>query len=181
MSTRSFPRPLIIPVFALCLLVPSLARGQAVIKVNENVSVRFGTLVHAWADAAEDSTGHTANNLFLLLLISGGRMSQPPKPPKIFDHFSERYPKIRQAWDLLGEAGLEGPLDERTCRLIKLGIAIGAMREGAVHSAVRKALAVGVSRQEVEQVVALASSVIGLPSAVAVYTWIRSSDAVGRA
>lgn len=108
-------------------------------------------------------------------------MGQLPKPPKIFEQFSQRFPKIRQAWDLLAEAGLEGPLDEKACRLVKLAVAIGAMREGAVHSAVRKSLASGASRQEVEQVVALASSVIGLPSAVAVYTWLRdSSSATGR-
>lgn len=32
----------------------------------------------------------------------------------------------------MGDASFEGPLDEKTQRLIKLGIAIGAMRGGAV-------------------------------------------------
>lgn len=95
-----------------------------------------------------------------------------PKPPATFERFSARYPKIRDAWDMIGEAGKDGPLDEKTCRLIKLATAIGAMREGAVHSSVRKALASGITKEELEQVVALAASTIGLPSAVAVWTWL---------
>jgi alkylhydroperoxidase/carboxymuconolactone decarboxylase family protein YurZ len=100
-------------------------------------------------------------------------MTQLPKPPDIFVEFQRKFPKLAQGWDLLGEAGRTGPLDERTQRLIKLGISIGAMREGAVHSAVRKAMAAGVSPEDVGQVLALAASTIGLPSTVAVYSWVR--------
>ena len=100
-------------------------------------------------------------------------MPKQPKPPKAHDRFSKRYPKIRAAWDLLAEAGFDGPLDEKTARLVKLGVAIGARGEGAVHSAVRKAVAAGATRDEIEQVVALAASTIGLPSAVMVYSWTR--------
>ena len=100
-----------------------------------------------------------------------------PKPPRTFDEFSETFPTLRKAWDILGEAAKEGPLDDRTARLVKLGVAIGAMREGAVHSSARKALALGVKTEELNQVVALASSIIGMPSAVAVWTWLRDSSA----
>jgi 4-carboxymuconolactone decarboxylase len=96
-----------------------------------------------------------------------------PKPPRAFDEFSETFPKLRQAWDLLGEAAGTGPLDERTARLVKLGVAIGAMREGAVHSSMRKARALGVTDEELDQAVAIAASIIGMPSAVAVWTWLR--------
>jgi alkylhydroperoxidase/carboxymuconolactone decarboxylase family protein YurZ len=99
------------------------------------------------------------------------------KPPKTYDAFSETFPALRQAWDLLGEAAKEGPLDGRTARLVKLGVAIGAMREGAVHSSVRKAVALGASREELNQVVAIAASIIGMPSAVAVWTWLQDSSA----
>ncbi|MGB6337719.1 MAG: hypothetical protein WBG96_19095, partial [Thermoanaerobaculia bacterium] len=57
-------------------------------------------------------------------------------------------------------------------RLIKLGIAVGALRQGAVHASVRKGLALGISPQEVEQVVALAAGTIGMPATVAAYSWI---------
>ena len=104
-----------------------------------------------------------------------------PKPPKTYDEFTEAFPKLREAWDLLGEAGKDGPLDDRTARLIKLGIAIGAMREGAVHSSARKARALGATNEEIEQIVALSASVIGLPSAVAVWTWVRDREGKGGA
>jgi 4-carboxymuconolactone decarboxylase len=100
-----------------------------------------------------------------------------PKPPRTFDEFSETFPTLRKAWDILGDAAKAGPLDDRTARLVKLGVAIGAMREGAVHSSSRKAIALGVTTEELNQVVALSSSIIGMPSAVAVWTWLRDSTA----
>jgi alkylhydroperoxidase/carboxymuconolactone decarboxylase family protein YurZ len=95
-----------------------------------------------------------------------------PKPPDEYRRFVERYPKLDKAWDLIAEAGKEGPLDEKTARLVKLAIAIGAGREGAVHSGVRKALALGVNRAALEQVVALAAGTLGMPSCVAVHCWV---------
>jgi alkylhydroperoxidase/carboxymuconolactone decarboxylase family protein YurZ len=95
-----------------------------------------------------------------------------PKPPQAYEAFVKRYPKLGQAWDAIHEAGDEGPLDPRTARLVKLGIAIGALREGAIHSSVRKARAMGITTTEIEQVVALAAGTLGLPATVAVYTWI---------
>ncbi len=100
-------------------------------------------------------------------------MDPLPKPPDTFVEFTRRYPKLGEAWRLAGEAGEGGPLDERTGRLVKLAVSVGSLREGAVHSAVRKAIASGVSREEIEQVIALAASTIGFPSAVAVFSWVR--------
>ncbi len=100
-------------------------------------------------------------------------MSLQPKPPKMYETFVGRYPRLAQAWSLMAEEAQDGPLDEKTARLIKLAIAAGAMREGAVHASVRKARALGISAEEMEQVVALAASILGLPSTVAVFSWIR--------
>ena len=94
------------------------------------------------------------------------------KPPKSYKTFIDTFPKLGEAWQAIREAEDVGPADGKAKRLIKLGVAVGAMREGAVHSAARKALAAGATREELEQVVALAASTIGLPSAVAVHTWI---------
>lgn len=93
--------------------------------------------------------------------------------PKAHQEFVARFPLVGQAWELLQQAGRDGPLDSRTQRLLKLAISVGAMREGAVHSAVRKARQAGCTLEELEQVVALAASTIGLPSAVAIHTWIK--------
>ena len=100
-------------------------------------------------------------------------MKRVPKPPKTYEAFVQRYPKLAEAWEQIAEAGRDGPLDAKTARLIKLAIAIGAMREGAVHSGVRKALASGIRVEEIEQVVALAASTLGMPSTVAVFSWVR--------
>jgi alkylhydroperoxidase/carboxymuconolactone decarboxylase family protein YurZ len=107
-------------------------------------------------------------------------MATLPKPPKTYTHFIKRFPHLGKAWDSINDAGQNGPLDEREQRLIKLAVAIGAMREGAVHSSVRKGLAMGIGEEEIDQVVALAAGVLGLPSTVAVWTWVRDvADAGG--
>ncbi len=100
-------------------------------------------------------------------------MEQAPKPPETYEAFLRRFPELGQAWGLLAEAGRRGPLDEKTVRLIKLGVAIGALREGAVHAGVRKALAQGIPREAIEQVIALAASTLGLPATVAVFSWVE--------
>jgi alkylhydroperoxidase/carboxymuconolactone decarboxylase family protein YurZ len=94
-------------------------------------------------------------------------------PPKTYEAFVKRYPRLREAWDCIHDAGREGPLDERTIRLVKLGIAIGALREGAVHAGVRKAVAAGIPPEALEQVVALAAAALGLPATVAAWSWVR--------
>ena len=100
-------------------------------------------------------------------------MSSLPPPPKTYLHFTKQFPLLEEAWESMGKAGQEGPLDERTARLVKLGVAVGAMREGAVHASVRKAKALGISEEEINQVIALAASLLGMPSTVAAFTWTR--------
>ena len=103
-------------------------------------------------------------------------MPKTPKAPRTYDEFSETFPALRKAWDLLGDAGSDGPMDEKTARLVKLGISIGALRESGVHSSARKARGAGATDEEMRQVVALAASVIGMSATVAVWTWIRDVD-----
>ncbi len=105
-------------------------------------------------------------------------MARLKSPPKSFDEFVRRFPKLGQAWELLGAGAAEaGPLDEKTQRLVKLALSIAAKQEGAVHSGVRKALAAGATMKELEQVVALAASLIGLPATVAAFQWVREEAA----
>ena len=95
------------------------------------------------------------------------------KPPETYSTFVARYPELGTAWDHIRAAEGAGPLDVPTQRLLKLAVAIGAMREGAVHSAVRKARSAGVTDEAIRQVVALGASVLGMPSTVAVHTWVN--------
>lgn len=94
--------------------------------------------------------------------------------PDIYVGFRDRFPAVARALDQLGQATEgAGPLDVRTQRLVKLGIAAGALAEGAVRSNVRKALADGASIEDVRHVVALAITTVGFPAAVAVLSWVE--------
>ena len=100
-------------------------------------------------------------------------MASLPESPQAHKDFVRRYPKLAHAWELIASAAQEGTLDEKTVRLLKLATAMGTLREGAVHSSVRKALAQGITRAEIEQVVAVAAGSLGMTSVVAVYTWVQ--------
>lgn len=95
------------------------------------------------------------------------------EPPKKYRDFVARFPKLAEAWDSIHEAGATGPLDAKTQRLVKLAVAIGALREGAVHASARKAMDMGIPVEELEQVVALAAGTLGMPATVAAFTWVR--------
>ena len=94
--------------------------------------------------------------------------------PKWFRDFRTHYPEISAASDALGEAVVAaGPLDEKTRELVKLGIALGAGLEGAVHSHVRRASTAGASRDEIRHTALLAVSTVGFPAAMAGFTWVE--------
>ena len=95
--------------------------------------------------------------------------------PDIYRSFREDYPEVAAAQDGLATSITRGgPLDERCQRLAKLGIAVGSLAEGAVRSNARKALDLGISEQEIEQVALLAISTRGFPAAVAALGWVRA-------
>jgi 4-carboxymuconolactone decarboxylase len=99
-------------------------------------------------------------------------MPATPKPPRGYVEFVQRYPVLGKAWELVNKAGEDGPLDAKSIRLIKIGIAMGALREGAIRSGVRKGLAMGISREEIGQIIALAAGTLGFPSTVAIHSWV---------
>lgn len=98
----------------------------------------------------------------------------PGKVPEQVAEVRDRYPEVWEAFTRLADACHEngGPLDERSRRLAKLAIAVGHRHEGAVHSAVRQALAAGLTPQELQHVAILAITTIGWPAARAAMTWI---------
>ena len=97
-----------------------------------------------------------------------------PKLPKPFLAFTRQHPAVAKAYEALGQAGAEaGPLDAKTRELVKLGMAIGARLEGAVHAHTRRALDVGVTLAEIRHVVAQAPPTVGFPTTVAAYTWVE--------
>jgi 4-carboxymuconolactone decarboxylase len=107
-------------------------------------------------------------------------MTKSPLPPR-YQRFRDEQPRIVEAYEALGEATLAtGPLDRRTAELVKLGIAVGARLEGAVHAHARRALDAGASADEVRHAVRLALTTVGFPAMMAALTWVEdvlSADA----
>jgi 4-carboxymuconolactone decarboxylase len=101
-------------------------------------------------------------------------MAQTARPPDRFLHFIDHHPDVAEAYGNLGEAATNaGPLDDRTARLVRLGIAIGMQHEGAVHAHTRKALAAGWSEDEVRHAALMAVTTLGWPSMMAAYSWVE--------
>jgi len=68
-----------------------------------------------------------------------------------------------------------GPLDDKSRKLIKVALAIGAGLEGATHSAVRHAMDEGVTpeEEELDHVAVLAITTLGFPSAMRALSWLH--------
>lgn len=95
-------------------------------------------------------------------------------PPSRAGDIARMAPDVWKAYDSLGKAVAEaGPLDDRSRRLIKLALAIGARSEGATHSHTRQALEAGFPPEELRQVALLAITTLGFPAAVAGLSWIE--------
>lgn len=101
------------------------------------------------------------------------------KIPDWYQEVKKRHPKLFEAYEGLGEAGHRaGPLDERTRELVKLGIAVGARLEGALHSHARRALEAGASLDQCRHVVLLSTTTIGFPAMMAALSWLE--DVAGK-
>lgn len=100
--------------------------------------------------------------------------------PKVYTDFTERYPEISNAQAALaGAVEAASPFDERTIRLLKLALAIGAQADGAVRSNARKATDQGVTEDELRAVALLAITTCGFPAAIAGIGWIDDVIAAG--
>ena len=83
-------------------------------------------------------------------------------------------PELWRAFQALGAAtGAAGPLSEREQRLVNLALAIGGDSEGATHSHTRRAVAEGLSAEELDHVAFLAITTLGWPQAIRGLTWMR--------
>jgi 4-carboxymuconolactone decarboxylase len=97
----------------------------------------------------------------------------PNKLPKRYLRFKKDFPEVFKAYDALGAATSEaGPLDGKTRALVKLAIAVGSEKEGAVHSHTRRAIEAGCSSEEIRHVVLLATTTLGFPSMMKALSWV---------
>ena len=94
--------------------------------------------------------------------------------PGTYMEFIRRYPEIGKAYAALSNSCHKaGPLDKKTRRLIKLGIAIGINSDGAVRSHTRRALDEGISPEEIRHTVLLAFTTVGFPYIIAARKWVE--------
>ena len=93
--------------------------------------------------------------------------------PEFLQKVIVRYPGI---WEQYGRLSQDiksvAALDERAQHLVKLAIAVGAGREGSVHSHARRAGKAGASAEELFHVALLAITTIGWSGAMAALSWI---------
>lgn len=93
--------------------------------------------------------------------------------PRTYERFSGRYPEVVRAHAALGKAAADaGPLDRRTCELVKLGICLGAGLESAAKSHARRALAAGATRDEIEHAVVQGINTAGFSRTVMTWVWV---------
>ena len=94
------------------------------------------------------------------------------KLPSTYRAFITKFPKLGEAHEMVAQTvDTVGPLDARTCALIKIGICAGAGLESALRSHVRRAMQHGATVEEIEQAVLLAMNTCGFPRAVAAWAW----------
>ncbi len=101
-------------------------------------------------------------------------MSQPAEYlPDVYVRFREYFPQVATAQDALAqEVAAASPFDERTARLLKLALGMGAQAPGAVRSNARRALSAGVSPGELRAVAVMAITTCGFPTSIAGLKWI---------
>ncbi len=93
--------------------------------------------------------------------------------PGVYQEFRRRFPEVAKSYDALADTCHQGgPLDEKTRRLVKLGVAIGVSSEGGVRSHTRRALAEGVSADELRHAALMALTTAGFPTMMAAMKWI---------
>ena len=90
------------------------------------------------------------------------------KLPPTYEAFIKKFPALAQSHEAIAKfVDSAGPLDRKTCELIKIGISLGAELDTATISHVRRALEHGATEAEIEQAILLGMSTCGFPRTVA--------------
>jgi alkylhydroperoxidase/carboxymuconolactone decarboxylase family protein YurZ len=109
-----------------------------------------------------------------MVLVSLSKEASMGYLPGIYKDFIKQYPEINKSYDILANACHKaGPLDKKTRRLIKLGIAIGLNSEGGIRSHARRALEEGITPDEVRHAVLMAFTTAGFPYMIAAFKLVE--------
>lgn len=91
-----------------------------------------------------------------------------PKPPKFYQQFVKRYPDVTESYEALGDTIHNlGPLNDRERALVKLAISGSHLYSSAFKAHIRKAVASGITRDEIEHLILLFLPTVGFPSMMA--------------
>ncbi|MFC1866413.1 carboxymuconolactone decarboxylase family protein [Chloroflexota bacterium] len=86
--------------------------------------------------------------------------------------FQNKYPQVAQEFGKLAQACHQaGPLDIKSRRLIKVGIAIGIGSEGDLQSHVIQALDEGVTPDEIRHAILQSITTAGFPKMIVAMRW----------
>lgn len=108
------------------------------------------------------------------------RSGPTARVPGTFKDFISRFPELGAAHESVARAvDAAGPLDAKTCSLVKIGLSIGAGLESAAKSHIRRAIQHGATKKEIEQAILLTMNTCGFPRTVAAWSWAREQFAKG--
>ena len=104
----------------------------------------------------------------------------PAKVPPFVADFRTTHADVWESFNALAEKCHKGgPLDEKTRRLVKVALSIGAGLEGGTHSAVRNARHAGITDEELTHICVLAITTLGFPAAMRALTWVADKGGNG--
>ena len=121
------------------LLIPTIAQGQAIIKVNDNVNFRLGVLLQGWADATQDpSTQDYIQQIFLrrMRILLGGQIS--PNVSFFFETDNPnlgRTPKVLNTGFITQDAFVEWKPMGKNSFIIDGGLFLPALCRNCIESA----------------------------------------------
>jgi 4-carboxymuconolactone decarboxylase len=96
----------------------------------------------------------------------------------IFGEFTKEFPRIHEMYEALGKEIHEnsGPLDEKTCWMIKIAVSGSCNHKRALETHIKKARAAGLTDDEIKHTLLLLIQTVGFPTfmkAYAVFKGIR--------
>jgi alkylhydroperoxidase/carboxymuconolactone decarboxylase family protein YurZ len=93
--------------------------------------------------------------------------------PHAYRRLGQEHPEVVRSYEALGDAvRAAGPLEGKTLALVKLALALGSGLEGGAHSAVRKAIEAGCTREELLHVALLGTTTMGFPAMMRARSWV---------
>jgi alkylhydroperoxidase/carboxymuconolactone decarboxylase family protein YurZ len=92
-----------------------------------------------------------------------------PKMPDFRIPLTSRHSQLAEGWQRLERAGRDGPLDDHTCQIIELAVAIATAESRRLRAHLDRARNLGITDAEIDQLIALAAPSIGTHATLAAY------------